>query len=304
MSNQKAPGKTINTVGIVGSGTMGRRIAFACIMNRRETRLYGRSPEKVQLAINAVRELIEERTHDGRISAEALEPAMKLLTGVTSLDACISGADMVIESVSENIELKREILSAIDPLVGPETLLCSGTSSIPGSQLADTVTHPENFLNLNFGGPDNLKVEIMSQPLTAQNTMDSAAAFVGEMGLVPILVKKEIMGYAHNRLWRAMKKEVLFLINEGHIDAHDMDRAFMLEWNVPIGPCGLMDEIGLDVVRDIEMNYFKATGDPSDRPPRVLTDLVDQGKLGVKSGEGFYEYPDPAYKEPGFLKGG
>ena len=304
MSNQKTQGKTINTVGIVGSGTMGRRIAFSCILSGKETRLYGRSREKVQLAINAVRELIEERTHDGRISVEALEPAMKLLTGVTSLDACISGADMVIESVSENIQLKREIFSTIDQLAGPETLLCSGTSSIPGSQLADTVTHPENFLNLNFGGPDNLKVEIMSQPLTAQNTMDRAAAFVREIGLIPILVKKEIMGYAHNRLWRAMKKEVLFLINEGHIDAHDIDRAFMLEWNVPIGPCGLMDEIGLDVVRDIEMNYYKATGDPSDHPPQVLTDLVEQGKLGMKSGEGFYVYPNPAYKEPGFLNGG
>ncbi|MBW1773152.1 MAG: 3-hydroxyacyl-CoA dehydrogenase family protein [Deltaproteobacteria bacterium] len=303
MSNQKAPGKTVKTVGIVGSGTMGRRIAFSCILSGKETRLYGRSPEKVQTAKDAVRALIEERTHDGGLSVEALEPATKLLTGVTSLDACISGADMVIESVSENIQLKREIFSAIDPLVGPETLLCSGTSSIPGSQLADTVNHPENFLNLNFGGPDNLKVEIMSQPLTAQKAMDTATAFVRGIGLVPILVKKEIMGYAHNRLWRAMKKEVLFLINEGHIDAHDMDRAFMLEWNVPIGPCGLMDEIGLDVVRDIEMNCYKATGDPSDHPPQVLTDLVDQGKLGIKSGEGFYVYPNPAYEQPGFLKG-
>lgn len=112
------------------------------------------------------------------------------------------------------------------------------------------------------------------------------------------------MGYAYNRLWRTMKKEVLFLINEGHIDAHDMDRAFMLDWHEPIGPCGLMDEIGLDVIRDIEMNYFNATGDPSDHPPGFLLDLVDQGKLGVKSGEGFYKYPDPAYKQPGFLEGG
>ena len=82
-----------------------------------------------------------------------------------------------------------------------------------------------------------------------------------------------------------------------------MDRAFMLDWNVPLGPCGLMDIIGLDVVRDIEMNYYNASGDPSDHPPRILTDLVDQGKLGVKSGEGFYVYPNPEYKKPGFLKG-
>ncbi|MBW1944695.1 MAG: 3-hydroxyacyl-CoA dehydrogenase family protein [Deltaproteobacteria bacterium] len=303
MSNQKALGKTIKTVGIVGSGTMGRRIAFSCILNGKETRLYGRSPEKIQLAIGAVQGLIEERTNDGGLSVEALKPAMKLLSGVTSLDECVSDVDLVIEVVAENMQLKREIFSAIDQLAGPETIICTGTSSIPGSQLADTVTHPENFFNMNFGGPDDLKVEVMGHPLADQSTMDSAAAFIKEIGLIPILVKKEIMGYACNRLWRAMKKEVLFLINEGHIDAHDIDRGFMLDWDVPIGPCGLMDEIGLDVVRDIEMNYYKATGDPSDHPPHVLTVLVDQGKLGMKSGQGFYVYPNPAYEQPGFLKG-
>ena len=111
------------------------------------------------------------------------------------------------------------------------------------------------------------------------------------------------MGYCCNRIWRAVKKEVLFLLDGGYISAEDIDRGWMLEWETTLGPCMIMDMIGLDVVRDIEMNYFRASGDPSDRPPKLLLEKIEQGKLGVKSGEGFYQYPHPAYKESGWLKG-
>jgi 3-hydroxybutyryl-CoA dehydrogenase len=282
---------------------MGRRIAFSCIINEKETRLYHKSTEKVQAAVEAVRELIEERIDSGRLRGDILEPAMKLLKGVTSLEACVSEVDLVIESVPERLDLKRIVFGEIDRLVAPDTLLCTGTSSIPGSKLADTVKRPDTFFCINFSGPDDLKVEVMGHPLAAQATIDAAMAFVREIGLVPILVKKEIMGYAYNRVWRAVKKEVLFLLHGGYTTAEDIDRAFMLDWNVPIGPCGLMDEIGLDVIRDIEMNYYNASGDPSDQPPQFLLDMIAEGKLGVKSGEGFYMYPNPAYRQPGFLKG-
>jgi 3-hydroxybutyryl-CoA dehydrogenase len=303
MSRQGDARSTIKTVGIVGSGTMGRRIAFSCIINGKETRLYHKSSEKVQAALKAVRELIEERIDCGRLRGEILEPAMKLLKGVTSLEACVSEVDLVIESVPERLDLKRIVFGEIGRLVDPDTLLCTGTSSIPGSKLADTVKRPDTFFCINFSGPDDLKVEVMGHPLAAQATIDAAMAFVRDIGLVPILVKKEIMGYAYNRVWRAIKKEVLFLLHGGFTTAEDIDRAFMLDWNVPIGPCGLMDEIGLDVIRDIEMNYYNASSDPSDQPPQLLLDMITDGKLGVKSGQGFYTYPDPAYRQPGFLKG-
>ena len=182
MTNQSTPQKTINTVGIVGSGTMARRIAFSCILSGKETRIYGRSPEKYQAAIDAVRGLIEERAD--HISAGTAGPAMNLLVGVTSLDACISGADLVIESVSENLELKREIFSIIDTFAGPETILASGTSSIPGSRMADTVTHPQNFLNFNFSGPDDLKVE------TFRSSGRSASVLSNSMGVLGGVVRR------------------------------------------------------------------------------------------------------------------
>jgi 3-hydroxybutyryl-CoA dehydrogenase len=121
---------------------------------------------------------------------------------------------------------------------------------------------------------------------------------------VPIVVNGEIVGYATNRIWRAIKKEVLFLIDRGYLTAEEIDRAWMLDWGTPIGPCGLMDKVGLDVVRDIELIYQRASGDPSDLPPRLLLDMIEDGRLGVKSGAGFYTYPDPAFRRPGWLEGG
>ena len=169
--------------------------------------------------------------------------------------------------------------------------------------MADATERPEKAFNFNFGPPDDLKVEVMGHPLTDPSIIEVVMNFVKSLGLVPILVRREIMGYAGNRVWRAVKKEVLFLLDGGYATAEDIDRGWMLEWETSIGPCGLMDIVGLDVIRDIEMVYYEASNDPSDRPPQLLLKMIEQGKLGVKSGEGFYKYPHPAYKKPGWLKG-
>jgi 3-hydroxyacyl-CoA dehydrogenase len=143
----------------------------------------------------------------------------------------------------------------------------------------------------------------MGHPGTAPDVLEDAMEFVRSLGLLGIRVNGEIMGYGGNRIWRAVKKEVLYLLDRGHVTPEDVDRGWIAEWNTSMGPCGLMDEIGLDVVRDIEMVYYKASGDPSDRPPALLLEMIAQGKLGVKTGEGFYRYPNPSYRQPGWLLG-
>jgi len=294
--------KNIKKIGIVGTGTMGRRIAFGCVIRGKETRLFDIVPESAKKALEVVQDLIEERVTDGRLSAEILESALSLLTISPSLESCVSAVDMVIENVPENIELKRKVFSEIGRFADPDTLIGTNTSSIPGSKLADATGRPGKFFNLNFGPPDDLRVEVMGNLLSDPSTIKAVIKFVKELGLVPILVKREIMGYACNRVWRAIKKEVLFLLDGGYITAEDIDRGWMLEWETSIGPCGMMDIIGLDVVRDIEMVYYQASGNASDRPPKLLHDMIEEGKLGVKSGKGFYKYPNPAYKRPGWLK--
>jgi 3-hydroxybutyryl-CoA dehydrogenase len=295
--------KEIKTVGIVGAGTMGRRIGFGCIIRGVKVRIFDVRPEAAREALRTIRGLIEEREADGRLKKGTLAAALPFLSISPTLKDCVSGVDLVIENVPENVELKRRVFSEIDNSVGDDTILGTNTSSIPGSQIADAISRPEKFFNFNWGKPDDVRVEVMGHPGTARETIDAVMAFLRKLGIIPIQVKREIMGYGCNRIWRAVKKEVLFLIEGGYMSPEDIDRGWMLEWETEIGPCGSMDYIGLDVVRDIEMNYFRASGDPSDRPPRFLEEMIAQGKLGIKTGEGFYKYPRPAYKRPGWLKG-
>lgn len=292
----------IKTVGIVGAGTMGRRIGFGCIIRGVKVKIFDIKPEAAQEAVLAIQGLIEEREADGRLRRGTLAAALPFLSISPTLKDCVSGVDMVIENVPEKVELKRRVFSEISGYAGDATLLGTNTSSIPGSQIADATGRPEKFFNFNWGKPDDVRVEVMGNPRTSPETIAAVMAFLKKLGIIPIHVKREIMGYGCNRIWRAVKKEVLFLIEGGYLSPEEIDRGWMLEWETDIGPCGSMDYIGLDVVRDIEMNYFKASGNPSDRPPRFLEEMIAQGKLGMKTGEGFYRYPHPAYKRPGWLK--
>jgi 3-hydroxybutyryl-CoA dehydrogenase len=281
---------------------MGRRIAFSCILGRRQTLLWDAAPGVAADAFAVVHSMVADRVRDGRLPQEA-ESSIRLLTVVPSLRQCVEDVDLVIESVSESVELKRQVFSEIDKHAPPRTLLATNSSSIPGSWLASATRRPESIFNANFGTPDHRKVEVMGNPKTSQETLQSAVGFLRDIGLVPILVRGEIVGYATNRIWRAIKKEVLFLLDRGYLNAEEIDCAWMLDWGTPIGPCGLMDKVGLDVVRDIEMIYYSASEDPSDKPPELLHKMIQEGKLGVKSGIGFYKYPDPAYSKEGFLNG-
>ena len=294
----------LRKVGIIGAGTMGRRIAFGCVIRDITARLYDIAPGVGEAALTGVRRMIEARVTAGQVPERTLDTAMQLVTTSPSIEACVSGADLAIETVSESVELKRKVFAEIDRYAPPALLIGTNTSSIPGSLLADATQRPAQVFNFNFGHVDHPKVEVMAHPGTAKATMQAAVDFVRSMDLVPIVVRREIVGYGLNRVWRAVKKEVLHLIDGGYLGHEDIDRGWMLDWHVSVGPCGLMDKIGLDVVRDIENIYFKESGDIADKPPKLLDDMIAAGKLGEKAGEGFYTYPNPAYELPGWLRGG
>jgi 3-hydroxybutyryl-CoA dehydrogenase len=146
-------------------------------------------------------------------------------------------------------------------------------------------------------------VELMKGTATSEETVAKAVQFAHNIGLTPLLVRKESTGFIFNRVWRAIKKECLHLVDDGVASHEDVDRAWMILNNQSVGPFGLMDIVGLDVVRDIEMVYFQESGDESDAPPQLLLGKIEKGELGVKTGEGFYTYPNPAYQNPAWLKG-
>ncbi len=294
----------IKKVAIIGAGTMGRRIAFGCVIKGVSVRLVDNAAATLESAVPAVRRLIDERIATGRLAPGLTEAAMPLITVCRSIEEAVAGVDLAIETVFESVEAKRGVFAEIDRHAAPTVLIGTNTSSIPGSWLADATQRPEKVFNFNWSTPDLPKVEIMGHPGTAPSTLETAQAFVRALGLIPIHVKGELIGYATNRIWRAVKKEVLWQLDRGYITPEDVDRSWMLDWGAPMGPCGLMDAVGLDTIRAVEMIYYSASRDPLDKPPKLLDDMIAAGTLGVKTGQGFYQYPDPAFARPGFLTGG
>ena len=163
---------------------------------------------------------------------------------------------------------------------------------------------PENVLNTHFCQAvwKHPFVELMRGTTTSDETIESVREFAGSIGLVPILVRRDVAGCILARIWRAVKKEALHLVDSGATTAEDVDRMWMIAMEAPLGPFILMDRIGLDVIRDIEMVYYEESGDESDAPPKVLLEKIEKGELGVKTGKGFYTYPNPAYESPSFLR--
>jgi 3-hydroxybutyryl-CoA dehydrogenase len=289
----------IKCVGIVGAGTMGTRIAFQCALSGKEVYLFDISPQVLAQAMRMIRGWLTERA-----GPEKAGSAGSLLHECTSLDDCLGYVDLVIETVPENLELKRQVFAEIDQLAPAHVLLGTNSSSLPSSRLAGATGRPDKVFNINFNDPlnDELLVEVMGHTETAKETMATAEAFVRSIKLVPVITKREIMGFAFNRIWRAIKKEALYVVAEGYADFEDIDRAWMLSFSVPRGPFGRMDEIGLDVIHHIEIQYYLESGDERDNPPKFLDELIAQGRLGVKSGKGFYTYPNPEYKGHGWLR--
>jgi len=137
--------------------------------------------------------------------------------------------------------------------------------------------------------------------MTTAETLETTRQWVRSIGSIPLITKKEIVGLGFNRVWRAVKRECLFLWAEGYVDFRDLDRAWIGVYKMGFGPFGQMDKIGLDVVYDIEMFYHDESKDPRDHPPQALKDMIDRKELGVKTGKGFYTYPNPEYCRPDFL---
>jgi 3-hydroxybutyryl-CoA dehydrogenase len=183
-------------------------------------------------------------------------------------------------------------------------MMGSNASSLTCTPLAAASGRPALFFNMNFSDPrtDRL-VEIMLSSASDPRAAAFAAAWARTIRMVPLTCGKEQMGYSFNRLWRAIKKEVLRQIEEGYATPEQIDRAWMLIFGMPIGPCGIMDQISLSSVAKVEHQYALASGDPADEAPPFLHRMIAEGRNGERAGRGFYDYPDPAFRRRGWLEG-
>jgi 3-hydroxybutyryl-CoA dehydrogenase len=297
--------RPFETVAVVGAGTMGAQIALQCAVHHYPVRLYSRSAATLERAAQGQARELEQRLAQQLITAEEKERILGRIRRTTQLQEAAAAADLVIESAPEQLEIKRELFAQLDRLCPPHALLATNSSSMRVSALEDATERRGQVLNMHFYLPvwQRPMVELMRGTATTAETMERAGRFVRALGLTPLLVRKESTGFVFNRVWRAIKKECLHLVDDGVASFEDVDRAWMIANGTAAGPFGLMDMVGLDVVRDIEMVYYRESGAASDAPPRLLLDKIERGELGVKTGNGFYRYPDPAFRRPGWLKG-
>lgn len=310
--NQVGEPQPLPRVAMIGVGTMGRQIAALVATSGRQVTLWDASPEMLSLAPERMQE--ETRTlpdlpryahHQFRVEPPAdVDAMMSRVSVVATLDEALAGADLVIEAVREDLETKRLLFAEMSRLTAT-AVLSTNSSSIPSSLIASAVLDPGRLLNTHFFAPiwSRPMVELMGCGETRPEVMAAVERFGKSLGLVTAVVKGDSKGFIINRVWRAVKRESLRVVDEGHADPADVDRLWMLFFGTPFGPFGIMDMVGLDVVSDIETSYQRVATDPTDQPSAVLADKLAAGEIGEKSGSGFYHHPDPEYLRQGWLRG-
>ena len=295
---------TIRRVAVVGAGTMGRQISLQIARHGFPVALYDIDASALTEAAESQRQTVADwiaGAGQAGLDAGAIFGRIKY---ESDLELALCDVDLVIEAVPERIELKRAVFAEVDGLVCEGAIIATNSSSMRVSMLEDATERPQQVANLHFYLPvwDSPMVEIGGGSCTRPDVLDALTQFARQIRILPLRVRRESTGFVFNRVWRAVKKEVMRVADSGVASVEDIDRAWMIKFGRDEPPpFAQMDRIGLDVIRDIELNYAAESGDPADLPRRILTERVERGELGVKTGRGFYEYPDPAWARPDFL---
>jgi len=295
---------TIKNVCVVGSGFMGGQIGLQCAAHGYAVWMHDVSERALRRCAEEQASMLDEQIEAGVVAADGRQAILNRIRFTTSLSEAATAADLVIEAIREELDVKREVFRELDEICSPHAILATNSSSIRISRIEDATNRPDKVLNVHFVQPvwKHPFVELMRGTATSDETFETLREFARSIGVIPFRVRRESTGFIFNRIWRAVKKEALRVIDLGIATAEDVDRTWMIQMETSMGPCALMDRIGLDVVRDIEQVYYEESGDPTDAPPKVLLDKIEKGELGAKTGKGFYTYPNPAFESPDFLR--
>jgi 3-hydroxybutyryl-CoA dehydrogenase len=302
MTDQDLSARSIERVAVIGTGTMGAQIAALTASSGRSVAIFDALSGAAERGLDRIRGDILPGIEQAGLVSDSIENTLGRLRIGSSLDDAIDGVDLVIEAVREEIETKRSVFSDLSRLA-PNAILSTNSSSLPSELLVDSVDNPARLLNTHFFAPIWVRtmLELMSCGKTSDDVLQSTRQFGESLGLTTAVVRGQSKGFIINRIWRAVKRESLRVVDEGHADPEDVDRLWMLFFQTEYPPFGIMDMVGLDVVSDIETSYQAVTQDPTDKPSATLYRMISEGKLGEKSGEGFYKHPHPAYAQPDFL---
>jgi 3-hydroxybutyryl-CoA dehydrogenase len=280
-------------VTVIGAGTMGHGIAYVASLAGYDTILQDAGVPALESGLTRIRSTMEKGVSLGKLELGAMQDALARLRGVSDLAEAVAEADLVVEAVPESMELKSGLLQAIEAQVPDHTILASNTSSLSIDALGSVLAVPERFLGLHFFNPVHIMalVEVVYGPRTSAGVRETGVEFARSLGKEPIVVK-DSPGFASSRLGVALGLEAMRMLEEGVASAADIDRAMELGYRHPMGPLRLTDLVGLDVRLGIARHLHQELGGERFRPPAILEQLVEEGKLGKKSGRGFYDWEE------------
>jgi 3-hydroxybutyryl-CoA dehydrogenase len=280
----------IRTIGIIGAGTMGQGIAQVCAQAGFDVVLQDIAGAALEKARHGVANQLDRQIKKQTLDEAGKAQILARVRTATKLEA-LAQADVIIEAATEQEGLKRSILKSIDAMAKPQAILASNTSSISITALAASSTRPERFVGMHFFNPVPVMqlVEIISGLQTSDSVAQTVAALARVLGKTPIGVKNSA-GFVVNRLLCPMINEAVFALQEGLASAEEIDAGMRLGCNHPIGPLALCDMIGLDVELAVMEVLYQAFNDSKYRPAPLLKEMVAAGRLGRKTGWGFYRY--------------
>jgi len=290
---------TVAHIGVLGAGTMGRGIAQVAALGGFETRLYDAFPDAATAAAAKLREALAKGAARGRWSEAEADAAADRIGSALEIDE-LEGCELVIEAAPENLRLKRKLLAAAAAACGAETILASNTSSLRIAEIAAALPDPERMVGMHFFNPPVLMklVEVVAAERSSEAALATATDVALAMGRTPIRAR-DTPGFVANRLARPFSLESLRMLGDGVADVATIDRVVRLGGGFRMGPFELIDLIGLDVNLTIARSFFAQGGEPERwRPSPIQERLVAAGRLGRKSGQGYYSYRDGAGREP------
>ena len=279
----------IQRVGVVGLGTMGAGIAQVCVQAGVETVGREVTAELGERARARIAHYLGRGVEKGRLTAEERDAALGRLTTTTELSE-LAGCDLVIEAVVEELDAKREIFAELDRLL-PDAVLATNTSALPVREIAAAAERSDRVVGMHFFNPAPVLplVEVVQAEASSSEAVDTAFAFAERIGKRPIRCR-DTPGFVVNRILIPLLNDCVRVLDEASVTPGDLDTAMTAGVNWPIGPCALIDLIGLDVHVHASEALHEALGEERMRPPQRLVEMQAAGKLGRKSGEGFFRY--------------
>jgi len=297
----------VRRVVVVGAGTMGQQIGFQCAGHGFEVTLYDNSSTALESAWDRIDAYAQQLVDGGVITAEARDAARARITATTNPSTAAGEADLLSEAIPEDPKLKGRVLAEFNALCPERTIFMTNTSTLLPSQFAKASGRPDRVIALHFHLPvwtTNL-ADVMPHQGTRPEVTALVVQFARRIGQVPIELHREHHGYVFNAMYTAVNREAITMAEQGVASIEDIDRSWMRVTGTPVGPFGALDAVGIDTAWKITEYWAKRLiwVRQLRRNARFLKAYVDRGEVGIKTGKGFYSYPDPTYARPGFIDG-